>query len=79
MHLARVTAQGSPCRNAASTDVAIVVDTLVPVAVGAPSGEGAVHGGELCATACRVEKTKSRISIDTFFVWLRMGTVRRSP
>lgn len=51
--LARVAAQGSPCRNAAGTDVAIVVDTLVPVTVGAPGGERAVRGGELSATACR--------------------------
>lgn len=61
--LARVAAQGSPCRNAAGTDVAIVVDTLVPVTVGAPGGERAVRGGELSATACRAWWL-----ITTFFV-----------
>lgn len=49
--LARVATESSEGRNAASTGVAIVVDTLVPVTVGAPGSERAIRGGELSATA----------------------------
>lgn len=54
-HLARVAAEGSECRNAAGTGVTVVVDTIIPMTVGAVGGERAITGSEPGATACGEE------------------------
>lgn len=49
--------ESSEGRNAAGTGVDVVVDTVVPVTVGAPGSERAISGGELSATAFEEEQT----------------------
>lgn len=56
-HLARVAAESGESRNATGTGVDIVVDAVVPVAVGAPGGERAIGGRELGATTFEEEHT----------------------